>query len=90
MSRKTSNNCNIIHSDWSRYGGHLRFDITANRFLHNMVRLLVGTMMAVADGKMESSRFKMLLRAGIDEKAKFIAPACGLYLVGVQYEGIKL
>lgn len=89
-SRKTSNNCKIMYSDWSRYGGHLRFDITANRFLHNMVRLLVGTMMAVADGRIELSRFKMLLRGGIDEKAKFIAPASGLYLVGVQYKGIKI
>ncbi len=89
-SRRPSNNCRIIRSDWSRYGGYLRFDIAADRFLHNMVRLLVATMAAVADGKMELSRFKMMLRSKVDEKAKFIAPASGLYLVGVQYKGIKL
>ena len=89
-SRKSSNDCKIIRSNWSRYGGYLQFDITADRFLHNMVRLLVGTMVAVADGKMDLSRFKMQLRSRVDEKTKFIAPPSGLYLVGVQYKGIKI
>jgi tRNA pseudouridine38-40 synthase len=89
-SRMVSNECKIMRSDWSRYGGYLRFEIAANRFLHNMVRLLVGTMVAVADGKMELSRFRMILRSKVDEKTKFIAPANGLYLVGVQYKEIKL
>jgi tRNA pseudouridine38-40 synthase len=89
-SRKSINNCRINRSEWSRYGGYLRFDIAADRFLHNMVRLLVGTMVAAADGKVKISHFKRILGSRVDEKTKFIAPASGLYLVGVQYKGIKI
>jgi tRNA pseudouridine38-40 synthase len=88
-SLKTSNECQIIHAAWSRRGGILRFDIKANRFLHNMVRLLVGTMVAVCDGRMSYDRFGKLFLNGKD-KTKYIAPARGLYLAGVGYErGIK-
>ncbi len=89
-SRRSSNDCKIIRSNWSRYAGYLRFDITSDRFLHNMVRLLVGTMVAVADGKMELLRFNKILRSEVNEKTKYIAPASGLYLVGVQYKGIEI
>jgi tRNA pseudouridine38-40 synthase len=68
----------------------LRYDITANRFLHNMVRLLVGGMVAVALGKLEGQRFKIMLRKDVIDKNKYIAPPEGLYLVGVSYEGIRL
>jgi len=89
-SRKTANNCMILNAGWSRYGGFLRFDITANRFLHNMVRLLVGSMAAVEKGKLEIGKFYELLENKTDEKTKYIAPACGLYLVDVKYEGINV
>lgn len=85
-SRKAENACIIQNAEWSRRGGLLRFDITANRFLHNMVRLLVGTMVAVVDGRMETARFRDLLENRIDDKTRFIAPAAGLYLVDVEYE----
>lgn len=89
-SRKSRNDCRIMRAGWSRHAGHLRFDITADRFLHNMVRLLVGTMVAVDRGKMELTRFNRILKSGIDEKTKYMAPAGGLYLVGVHYKGIKI
>jgi tRNA pseudouridine38-40 synthase len=89
-SRKADNRCRIIASRWIRHGGFLKYEITADRFLHNMVRLLVGTMVAVADGKMSIGDFRRLFNPRIDSKAKYIAPARGLYLVGVQYKGIKL
>jgi len=88
-SRKSTNDCIIMNTGWSRYGGFLRFDITANRFLHNMVRLLVGSMAAVERGKIEIEKFYELLENETDEKTKYIAPACGLYLVDVKYEGIN-
>lgn len=89
-SRKSSNRCTVYDARWSRYGGFLRFDISANRFLHHMVRLLVGTMIAVENGKFEQRKFYELLENKIDEKTKYIAPACGLYLVDVNYEGINV
>ncbi len=85
-SRKIDNACAILDAKWSRQGGFLRFDITANRFLHNMVRLLVGSMVAVHDGKMELDFFKKMLENKIDAKAKYIAPAQGLYLAEVNYK----
>jgi tRNA pseudouridine38-40 synthase len=85
-SRRENNDCIIMKSFWSRQGGFLRFDITANRFLHNMVRLLVGSMVAVLDGRLETGKFREMLNFSIDDKAKFIAPAHGLYLVHVGYE----
>ncbi len=84
-SLKGDNKCEIIHAAWSRRAGFLRFDIRANRFLHNMVRLLVGTMIAVCDGRMSYERFEKMLDKRKD-KTKYIAPARGLYLVAVGYE----
>ena len=54
-----------------------------------MVRLLVGSMVAVEKGKIEHGKFYKLLENKLDEKTKYIAPACGLYLVDVKYEGIN-
>jgi len=88
-SRKIDNKCVIIECSWRRYGGRLIFEISGNRFLHNMVRLLVGSMMAVNDGKMELNHFRKLVKNEMDEKTKYIAPPYGLYLVDVKYEGIK-
>ena len=88
-SLKVNNECAVYESSWSRQGGFLRYEIRADRFLHNMVRLLVGTMVAVCDGRMSSEQFAALLD-GKKEKTKYIAPACGLYLAGVGYErGVK-
>jgi tRNA pseudouridine38-40 synthase len=85
-SLKENNDCLVSRSTWSRGGGYLRYDISANRFLHHMVRLLVGTMVAVLDGNLDQEHFRKLLNNRIKEKAKYIAPACGLYLVDVGYE----
>jgi tRNA pseudouridine38-40 synthase len=89
-SLKESNECQIFRAAWTRHAGYLRFDISANRFLHNMVRLLVGTMVAVCDGRMSVEHFKKILNGKIMEKSKYISPACGLYLAGVGYERGRL
>lgn len=89
-SRKPENICIVRKSRWSRHGGFLRYEITADRFLHNMVRLLVGTMVAAARGKIELLKFRDQLERNVDDKTKHIAPPDGLYLVGVEYEGITL
>jgi tRNA pseudouridine38-40 synthase len=88
-SRKIDNKCIIIDANWRRYGGKLIFEISGNRFLHNMVRLLIGSMIAVCDGKMEIGHFRKLVKNEMDDKTKYIAPADGLYLVDVKYEGIN-
>ncbi len=88
-SRKRDNACRIYRSCWSRYAGFLRYEITANRFLHNMVRYLVGAMTAVSDGRENLEDFKNRF-GNSDNKSKYLAPPHGLYLANVEYEGIKL
>jgi len=85
-SLKDNDSCRIISAVWERQRGFLQFEITANRFLHNMVRLLVGTMIACLDGKLTLSRFTDMIINKMSEKAKYIAPACGLFLADVGYE----
>ena len=89
-SLSENNDCMVVSAGWRRQGGFLKFEISANRFLHNMVRLLVGTMVAVLDETITLEHFEKAVIAEIDNKAKYIAPACGLYLAAVKYErGIR-
>lgn len=89
-SLKSDNRCQIKSAAWIRMQSELIFEITANRFLHHMVRLLVGSMLAVVDGKLDFEIFVKKFDKNVYDKARYIAPPYGLYLVDVQYEGIKL
>ena len=61
-------------------------DIEANRFLHHMVRFLVGTMLDVASGRRPTADFAALLTAPQNDDASAPAPASGLSLDRVQAE----
>jgi len=77
--------CTIIKADWEDRENNLIFSIKANRFLHHMVRLLVGTMTETARGRYTLTEFQALLH-NIPTKAVVLrAPACGLYLKKVCY-----
>jgi len=81
----------IIHeARWEREPHNpevLRFWITGNSFLRSMVRVLVGTMLEVAGGRREQAGFQALLGGAPRERAGETAPARGLYLASVTYEG---
>ena len=89
-SRKLNNDCKISSASWKRADSRLIFKISADRFLHNMVRLLVGSMVAVLDNRLPLIKFEKMFNEDQDDKARFIAPPYGLYLINVKYKGIKL
>ena len=76
----------IVHSAaWFKRTGGLAFSITANRFLHHMVRFLVGTMLDVASGRRDIGVITRLLDSGDNREVSPPAPPYGLYLERVEY-----
>lgn len=79
--------CHVLRSAWHERpnGTGLRFEIEANRFLHHMVRFLVGTMVAIAAGERDPGDVGQLLDAGNNDEVSPPAPAHGLFLDRVSY-----
>ena len=70
--------------DIERVENEIRFTVTGNGFLHNMVRILVGTLVEVGRGEREMDSIPALF-GGKREQAGFLAPGKGLCLMEVQY-----
>jgi len=79
--------CIVRSAAWLDRDGGLGFLITANRFLHHMVRFLVGTMLDVASGRRELEVIRRLLELGENREVSPPAPAHGLYFESVEYPG---
>ncbi len=77
--------CLVIEAHWRYENGLWIFRIVANRFLHGMVRTLVGTMMDVARGKLTVETFEHIFRSKDRRQAGPAAPARGLVLEAVYY-----
>ena len=77
--------CIVMHSSWVERNGGLAFEIRANRFLHHMVRFLVGTMLDIASGRKDPGLIANLLKSGDNSMVSPPAPAHGLYLEKVEY-----
>ena len=77
--------CDIYKVDWKFKNGRAIFTITANRFLRNMVRAIVGTLIEVGKNKISIDNFNNIIIQRDRKKAGFSVPACGLYLVNVEY-----
>ncbi len=91
-SRKEDNTCEITHSRWRSVGPLWIYEVTGNRFLHRMVRSLVGGMLNLATIDADQNplnltldSFSDIITAPGEERVPFTAPACGLYLVKVAY-----
>jgi len=86
-----TNICTVTEAYWTEDGDHLRFHITANRFLRNMVRAIVGTLVDIGRGRQPVEEMHRILASGNRSEAGVSAPAQGLYLSKVVYpEGIFL
>jgi tRNA pseudouridine38-40 synthase len=77
--------CQIYESNWRIQNGYYVYRIVANRFLHGMVRTLVGTMVDVARGRFSGDEFKKIFQSQDRDKAGQTAPARGLFLEEVIY-----
>lgn len=77
--------CTVSHAAWREREGGLVFDIQADRFLHHMVRFLVGTMLEIGEGRREISDMKELLEQDDNGNVSPPAPAHALFLERVEY-----
>ena len=78
-------NCNITIAAWVRSDKGYIFTITANRFLRNMVRAIVGTMLDLGEGKISIEDFQTILNSKNRSRAGQSVPAKGLFLSKIEY-----
>lgn len=78
-------NCKITEARWEQHGSKLVFHISADRFLRNMVRAIVGTLVEVGLGKSTVQDVRNIIESRDRNKAGFSVPAHGLYLTKVIY-----
>ncbi|MBQ4914307.1 tRNA pseudouridine(38-40) synthase TruA [Maribacter sp. MMG018] len=77
--------CDVKSAIWTKEEGVIVFRITADRFLRNMVRAVVGTLLDVGTGKYPVDNVKSILKSKDRSKAGVSVPAKGLYLTSVKY-----
>ncbi len=77
--------CHILRSEWEIRPNGLTYHVEANRFLHHMVRFLVGTMLEIASGRRLGSSMAELLAASSNDDVAPPAPAHALFLESVIY-----
>ena len=78
-------NCTIMKAVWTLEDKHLIFHIKANRFLRNMVRAIVGTLIEVGLGKKTVEDFRKIIESKKRSEAGLSVPAKGLFLTEVCY-----
>lgn len=84
-------NCNIIKAEWLYVNNELHFVIKADRFLRNMVRAIVGTMVNIGLGKIEVADLHTIIKSKKRSEAGFSVPAHALYLTTIEYpDDIKI
>lgn len=80
-----TNFCKIYKAVWEQNDTELKFTISADRFLRNMVRAIVGTMVEIGKGKLNSEDLRKIIEEKNRNSAGSSAPAQGLFLVDVGY-----
>lgn len=82
--------CTVEHAHWRAFGNLLVFEITADRFLRNMVRAVVGTLLEVGAGRLSIAEFNNVILAKDRRKAGYSVPGRGLHLSHVEYPSAYL
>lgn len=80
-----TNNCQVMLAAWHNENGVWIFRIQADRFLRNMVRAIVGTLLEIGSGKIDLEDFKKIIESKNRSNAGWSVPAHGLALVKLEY-----
>ncbi|MFO8234382.1 MAG: tRNA pseudouridine(38-40) synthase TruA [Bacteroidales bacterium] len=80
-----TNLCEIYHASWQENDEEIIFTIQANRFLRNMVRAIVGTMIDIGRGNTDIEEFRKIIESRNRCKAGYSVPPNGLFLTGISY-----
>ena len=80
-----TNNCRVSLVKWEQTGNQIIFTIKADRFLRNMVRAIVGTLLEVGRGKLGIDEFRKIIESKDRSFAATSAPAHGLFLTNIEY-----
>ena len=80
-----TNSCKVEYARWEERNDILVFTITANRFLRNMVRAIVGTLIELGRGKISLTDLEKIILSKDRRAAGYSVPANGLFLVSVKY-----
>jgi tRNA pseudouridine38-40 synthase len=78
-------NCDVKAAFWKQEGSLLTFHISANRFLRNMVRAIVGTLVDVGLEKISTNEFRQIIESKNRRNAGLSVPAKGLFLTQIKY-----
>jgi tRNA pseudouridine38-40 synthase len=78
-------NCDVTEAFWELNDNELTFHISANRFLRNMVRAIVGTLVDVGSGKITIDDFRNIIESKNRSNAGLSVPAKGLFLTQIKY-----
>lgn len=80
-----TNNCKITEARFVEVDGGLIFKISADRFLRNMVRAIVGTLVLAGRYEIDEKQLEQIIASKNRSNAGQSVPACGLYLVNIVY-----
>jgi tRNA pseudouridine38-40 synthase len=80
-----TNNCIITRAEWIKTDNGIIFHISADRFLRNMVRAIVGTLIRIGKNELRVEEIRNVIASKDRSNAGESVPACGLYLTEVKY-----
>ena len=80
-----TNNCNVMFANWELVDHGLVFTIKSNRFLRNMVRAIVGTLIDVGFSKISPDSLFSIIESKDRSSSGTSVPACGLFLMDIEY-----
>ena len=84
-SKEQNNICTISKAYWFQSKNMAIFSIESDRFLYNMVRCIVGTLIDLGVGKINLKELKSIIKSKNRSQSGFSVPASGLYLLNIKY-----